>query len=162
MAAGQTRAFFALIIAVTFGVLQVLCACLPANAQTVTAGMGHASVVMEHHGHAAHDDSGVMMISDMGRDNSSEPMPAGHCDPDPNGHDHVENCSHCDGINLLSTAIDLPNATPSDQTVQLVAVLPTALPAPNRAGMAGSSLGGLRWRDPPRPTPVTLKNISLT
>lgn len=159
MAAGQTRALFALIIAATFGVLQVLCACLPANAQTLIAEADQSQSTATH---PTHDAQTTFQIIDMVSEAASHEMPPGHCDPDPNGHDHVENCSHCDGVNLLSAAVDLPNATPSDQTVQFVAVLPTALPSPNRAGMAGSSLSGLRWRDPPRPTPVALKNISLT
>lgn len=161
MAAGQTRAFFALIVAVTFGVLQVLCACIPASAQAMNHSMAHAEVTPGHAVHSGHDDTAVILIADMAAGHAPADMPPGHCDPDPSGHDHVENCSHCDGANLVSASADLPNATPAELGNPLVAVVSQSLPSPHRAGMAATNLASLRWRDPPRPSPVTLKTLAL-
>jgi hypothetical protein len=161
MAAGQTRAFFALIVAVTFGVLQVLCACLPANAQPAVQDGLHAKTDVVQQTVTGPQSGTTFLISDMAEGHVPQDMPPGHCDPDPDSHDHVENCSHCDDTNILTASADLPNAMSVEFSSPQAVIMSTALPSPRRAGMAATNLGGLKWRDPPRPTPVALKTLAL-
>ena len=158
MAAGQIRAFVALIVAFTFGVLQVLCACLPANAQLPSDASDsvHASTT-----HQAHTTTEGTHALDMGNMDATMSMPSGHCDPDPEEHDHVENCGHCDGFDALSASSEVPASPSAELTPPIAAIIPTTIPTVRRAGMAETNLSGLRWRDPPRSSPVDLKTLAL-
>lgn len=164
MALGQIRAMFALIVAVTFGAVQILCACLPDSGTLQTAVPENTDVAVAHQAHSPDDMPDVILLADLATSHAGhsmpEPMPEGHCDPDPQ-HDHAENCSHCDGTSAVDAKADLTNAPLLDLPSQSVTLTASALPSPHRAGMAGSALHGLRWRDPPQPTPVTLKTLAL-
>ncbi|MGB3456558.1 MAG: hypothetical protein WBA35_09375 [Litorimonas sp.] len=155
---------FALIVAITFGVVQILCACLPDSGTVQTAVPENTDVAVAHQAHNLEDMPDVILLADLATSHAghtmAEPMPEGHCDPDPQ-HDHAENCSHCDGTSAVDAKADLTNAPLLDLPSQSVTLTASALPSPHRAGMAGSALHGLRWRDPPQPTPVTLKTLAL-
>jgi hypothetical protein len=171
MAAGQFKTFFALIVAVAFGVVQVLCACLPSTDLEMVAS---TSVVVQAD-HANHLDTSMMVMNsssavtghtshDQGHDShiELEPTPTLDCGSDDKHDGHSVDCAHCDGASLKTATTDIPSASQVELPKQPIALVAITLPSPQRAGMAATNLAGLRWRDPPRPTPITLKTVSLT
>ena len=158
MAAGQFRAFSALIVAVMFGVVQIVCACLPDVETSGSLDATVASASVSHHGHISQSAETIDLAN---LQIAPSPMPKGHCDPDGETPGPTADCAHCDGASLTASAIDVPSATLTLTKKPDVTPVAAVLPAPKRAGMAATNLAGLRWRDPPRSSPVKLQNITL-
>lgn len=163
MASGQTKALIAIAVAVMFGVMQIVCACMPVgniaemtdvvssqHASHMPTPGGHHSVATqnEHMGHGAPS----VMVAMANVDDSSR---------EHGEHDHATDCAHCDSSITNSSSADVPTPSVYDLP-QPDFLIATADPTPlHRAGMAATNLSGLRWRDPPRPTPVSLKTLAL-
>ncbi|GHA94086.1 hypothetical protein GCM10009069_16520 [Algimonas arctica] len=163
MALGQMKALISIAVATLFGVMQIVCACLPAatsadllptsaSSHTSHMAMSKAGMSAQSHGeHSAHGTSIMAMdMDDADRESRAD-----------DDHDHAMDCVHCDTDLTNASVSDIP--TPSVVDVpqpELVFVM--ADPTPRyRAGMAATNLSGLRWRDPPRSTPVSLNTLAL-
>lgn len=152
MPIGQFRSGLVTAFAVMFGVVQLICACLP----DVTAPALSPIEAAPAHQMSSHD-----MAAYSGHDMSHS---TGHSSPAHTDHDHEENCSHCDVSTVIAASADIvPPAYTAPSYEEPVLIYNAA---PSRAAMAETNLAGLRWLDPPRPltnpTPVTLKIRSLT
>lgn len=175
MPLGQKNILATVVLATLFLMAQVLCACLPTAAETSQISSLAPTAVAQSDDHGDHHDDGhheMSMAMTMSHGHAGhvlpEPPPASPepeseapCSSDSGHHDHVADCSHCDGASLIATVIDLPTGTTTDLPSQKTILVVSALPSPLRAGMAGTNLAGLRWRDPPAQTPVTLKTLAL-
>ena len=151
MPMGHIRTGLVAAFAVIFGIVQLICACMP-------IAQSNNFVAMPNH--AAHQMSADNMTSHAGHDLTAESPPI----HDHGEHDHQSDCSHCDDTVVFAINVD---AVPTVFTIPTVykTVFVEAAPIA-RAGMAGTNLAGLRWLDPPRPltnpTPITLNTRSLT
>lgn len=144
---GQFRSGLVAAFAVMFGVVQLICACLP---DVIAPALSSIDAAPAHH-----------MAAHTGHDMTHN---TGQSSPDHTEHDHEESCSHCDNSTVITASADI--APPAYIGPSYDEPVFTFSAAPSRAAMAETNLAGLRWLDPPRPltnpTPVTLKIRSLT
>lgn len=160
MPTGHLKAGIVVIFAVMFGVVQLICACMPQSdlANSLNAPMQMTSSAGEH----AHMDHNQVVNSHGAEEASHNHNDASKHDHDNGCDDGAANCSHCAADVVLSAALD--QAPPSVITTQSKAALVHTKQTPSQyyASMAPSNLAGLRWLDPPRQSPVTLKTRLLT
>ena len=151
MISGSVRPVLISLFAVLFGVVQLFCVCMSASAtplniqetapqtQVVSFGLAHSVV------------GGTASIGDHGEDHNS---PHDH----DSEHEHLEDCAHCNGLDVVAASSDQGVLATMPAPSYEKAILPKTVERPiTPALMAPAALGGLRWLDPPRPTPVTLK-----
>jgi|GEM_PF-6727536 len=151
MLTGQIKAVFVVVFAVIFGAVQLACACTDANAASKSMQSMAMSVVQdsEHLGHDNHNGN------HPAQSNQQDRMPAHDHESD---HDnHTQDCGHCNGFDAYAASNQsLVAAAPSPFFEKTILAKPIArLTTPVK--MAPTALAGLRWLDPPTPTPVTLK-----
>lgn len=138
--------------AVLFGVAQLFCACISAQAAPVSHADTHASSVTQSQFGLAHSILGELTPTSDQSEGKNESH-SGHHDGD-----HADDCSHCEGYVALSPSSDtvtnftIPSPSPEKTTLPILIQRPKA-----RANMSPSALAGLRWLHPPTETPVTLK-----
>jgi len=141
MISGHSKAALIGAFAIVFGIAQMLCGCMSANAMTA---MDMSDSVAQHCDMPATD----MAAMDM----------ADHGDP----HDPDHDCPHCEGQVLFAANISagpialLPDFSSSKQVLIATADQPDV-----RSVMAPTAMAGLRWLDPPGQSPITLKIRSL-
>ncbi|MGJ8560331.1 MAG: DUF2946 family protein [Litorimonas sp.] len=157
MALGQYKFLSAALVAVMFTIAQMICACMPAQDLSIEMSQLHAQSVSQMAGGMHHDVSGEEMSADSSHSMADGRM-AGH---EHSEHEHLASCAHCDASLISSGSVDLPTPTLVDLP-QIDFALHTVAPgsAPTEIEV-DPHLSGLRWRTPPRPTPVTLKTLAL-
>ena len=131
------RPAIATLLAVLFGLVQIVCACAQPASDMSPA---ESAVTMTHKMES-------MPSMDMG----------GHCgEGAPEQDDHAADCAHCGAVQLTSVAVDQSfSAVPDMPTAK---AMPAAIPV--AASLPEQALAPERFRrrsDPPRQTPVTLK-----
>ncbi len=147
----QPRAFSTvslILVAMIFGVVQILCLCAPASAQAMMPAssqtvQGSADMVSDH-GH--HQTTGDWRL------------PGDHGNADE--HADCDNGVHCDNDAAIASVYPPQSliAPTSSDPEQVSYVRRSPIPQ-TRALMAASAVAGLRWLDPPRilSTPVSVK-----
>jgi len=153
MLTGNLRSGFVLAFAIMFGVVQLICPCLPdsPSASPVPASSSAVHQMSSMGGHG---------MSKRSHYAASEQDAPAH---DHGEHDHQADCSHCDGSVVLAFSADIsPSAFTTASEYSPTYVVPISV---YRANMAGTNLAALRWLDPPRQltsqTPVSLHTRSL-
>jgi len=156
MPSGHIRTGLVATFAVIFGIVQIVCACLPettnVNLTSISSPASHQMMAdMNGHDHNAMKS----MLEEM--------EPSQGSNHDHGEHDHEADCSHCDNMVVLAVNADIAPSvvtTPTINNNNYLSVLPHT-----RANMAATNLAGLRWLDPPRqlssPDPVSLHTRSL-
>lgn len=149
MISGSLRPVLISAFAVLFGVAQILCACMSAQAAPVAQPMSQVSTTAQSQFGLFHS---VLASHDV-----EAPMDHAN-DQHDHGGEHASDCTHCEGYSAVSQSGD-GNLTVANLSHSLdKAVLPSALPnSGTRAKMSPSALAGLRWLDPPNETPISLK-----
>jgi hypothetical protein len=153
MLSGYLRSGLVLAFAVMFGIVQLICPCLP-DAPSASPVLTSSSFVHQMSGMGRHD------LSEPSHHAMSEQDAPAH---DHDEHDHQADCSHCDGAVVLAFNADIsPSAFTTASEFTPTYVMPASV---HRANMAGTNLAALRWLDPPRrlssQTPVSLHTRSL-
>jgi hypothetical protein len=154
MPLGHIRTGLVTAFAVIFGIVQIICACMPSaqNSDFVDA----PTQTVHQMSHMGAGDMAAHAGHDMSAQSSSK--------HDHGEHDHQADCSHCDDTVVLAVNVDVAPAVFTTPTVYKTVSVATVITT--RAGMAGTNLAGLRWLDPPRPltnpTPISLNTRSLT
>ncbi|WP_017932079.1 DUF2946 family protein [Robiginitomaculum antarcticum] len=142
---GYIRAGLIAAFAIMFGIVQLICACMPVASGGIMAA--HPSFATDH-----------MSSHDMNQMANNDASPPNH-----GQHEHKAKCSHCDDTVALSVILD---TTPYVYNVPTIYVARYSLPAPRvYAFVADINRSGLRWHNPPRPLsspgPVKLQTRSL-
>ena len=139
--------------AVMFGIVQLICACLP---EVQSTNFIATQSQVSHHMSTNKDGQDHHSVVDI----SDQAAPS----HDHDDHDHEVDCSDCDYTVILAVNVDLAPSvftTPAVYQTSYLDFSPVTL-----ADMAATNLAGLRWLDPPRtktsPSPVLLKTRSLT
>jgi len=149
MPIGYIRTGLVATLAVMFGIVQLLCACLDMPEASAFTSQSHSIDQMDV---AASTHHSVKMDDDQTTPETE------HGD-----HDHQADCSHCDDSAVATITSD---SLPSVLTTYSADTTVYSNAAPlTRSNMAATNLAGLRWLDPPRrlssPDPVTLHTRSL-
>lgn len=153
MLSGYIRSGFVLAFAVMFGIVQLICPCLP-DATSASPVPTSSPVVHQMSGMGGHH------MSELSHHAMSDQDAPAH---DHGEHDHQVDCSHCDSAVVLAFNADIsPSAFTIASEYTPSFVMPDSV---YRANMAGTNLAALRWLDPPRQltnqTPVSLHTRSL-
>lgn len=136
----------ACLLALFFGVAQLVCACMSTGQMPHEGMMSHGETSMHMDVAEHHEASG-------GHDLSSSSQHYGN-----RGEDHTEGCTHCDGYSAVTTGYDSAMGNAAETFTPEKTILPTQ-PSPKiaRASLFPSALSALRWLHPPEQTPVSLK-----
>lgn len=146
---GMYRSVFVSLVAILFGVVQILCACLPANASTP----------MQSAEPAAYEVVSIGLAHSILGDSDERSAPTHPDDHAPEGeHEHANDCTHCDTSDsyLMNAEQNIAPSIHSADTQKIVWSVGD-LNTQARANFAPSALAGLRWLHPPAPTLVQLK-----
>lgn len=152
MISGSLRPVLISTFAVLFGLAQIFCGCISAQASTANYAGSQAPLELQSQFGFSHN---IMNQLDMSEDHSGS-------DHNNDGHDHndqhAEDCTHCDGYVGVTQASDSnPSAAIPSPSIEKAALPNLIQPPQARANIAPSALAGLRWLHPPNETPITLK-----
>lgn len=155
MGFGSFRPVLTSILAVLFGLAQLLCACVSAQAALITHV--DAQVVEASAPEFGLWHSVLAEIDDTTESDHSNHDDSPHHDHSNHGGEHAEDCTHCEGYSAVKPSVDVQAKVSTDLPSQDKALETKPFPRlSTRAGMSPTALAGLRWLDPPRDTLVSL------
>lgn len=151
MLAGHIRLGLVATLAIMFGIVQIMCACLSNVPTAYQASISLAS-------HQVTSDAGGLNQNAI--TNKADQSAVGH---DHGTHNHEADCSNHDNVLVMASNMDIsPSVSISSSVYNSLFVSNQA--HLSRADMASTNLATLRWVDPPKsksnPSPVSLKTLS--
>ena len=136
MGFGSFRPVLTSVFAVLFGLAQLLCACMSAQAAPMDHSVPHTVEQPQAEFGLFHSVMGAEESRDQSEHNND------HLD---HGGEHAEGCTHCEGSNAVTPIADNNLVAPADLPSLDKVIIATSLQRPiTRAGLSPSAMAGLR------------------